>query len=246
MHLIESIKGKGVAMNMSTDSGEALHPQTRKHWQRSNHQADTVEDQINQLEKQFYRSMSDNRVLSEKIIRLEARFDKMKNIEYSPGLAGQQCTPSTVERFNSLVGSLIDTVVESRGAGSSTNVRISTPELEALSLVSDPVVHKSAQSDSFVDVPLASLEGRKHRQRERLQRAKEAKASKHPVTPPVDTAFEDVVVVPSEFDTFDVHSLYDEVVPHSTVRVDDATDEFGRDILEPVVEEDGDPDWANE
>ncbi|KAF9642489.1 hypothetical protein BDM02DRAFT_3193135 [Thelephora ganbajun] len=50
MHLIESIKGKGVAMNMSTDSGEALHPQTRKHWQRSNHQADTVEDQMLRME----------------------------------------------------------------------------------------------------------------------------------------------------------------------------------------------------
>ncbi|KAF9642127.1 hypothetical protein BDM02DRAFT_3193854 [Thelephora ganbajun] len=49
-----------------------------------------------------------------------------------------------------------------------------------------------------------------------------------------------------QFDTFDVHGLYDEVVPHNTIRVDDATDEFGRDILEPVVEEDGDPDWADE
>jgi hypothetical protein len=45
-HLVESIKGKGATINTSTDSGEALHPQTRKHWQRSNHQPDTAEDQV--------------------------------------------------------------------------------------------------------------------------------------------------------------------------------------------------------
>lgn len=45
-HLIESIRGKGVTANTSTDSGEALHPQTRRHWQRSNHQAETAEDQV--------------------------------------------------------------------------------------------------------------------------------------------------------------------------------------------------------
>lgn len=45
-HLVESIRGKGVTANTSTDGGEALHPQTRKHWQRSNHQADTAEDQV--------------------------------------------------------------------------------------------------------------------------------------------------------------------------------------------------------
>lgn len=46
MHLIESIKGKGVTANTSTDGGEALHPQTKKHWQRSNHQPDTAEGQV--------------------------------------------------------------------------------------------------------------------------------------------------------------------------------------------------------
>jgi hypothetical protein len=45
-HLIESIRGKGVMANTSTDSGEALHPQTRKFWQRSNHQFDKAEDQV--------------------------------------------------------------------------------------------------------------------------------------------------------------------------------------------------------
>lgn len=45
-HLIKSIKGKGVTMNESMDGGEALHPQMRRHWQRSNHQPDTAEDQV--------------------------------------------------------------------------------------------------------------------------------------------------------------------------------------------------------
>ena len=49
-HLIESIKGKGVTVNTSTDGGEALHPQTRKHWQRSNHQPDTAEDQVSRFD----------------------------------------------------------------------------------------------------------------------------------------------------------------------------------------------------
>ena len=44
-HLVESIKGKGATINTSTDIGEALHPQMRKLWQRSNHQPDTAEDQ---------------------------------------------------------------------------------------------------------------------------------------------------------------------------------------------------------
>jgi len=44
-HLIESIKGKGVTTNTSTDGGEALHPQTRKDFNRTNHQ-ETVEDQV--------------------------------------------------------------------------------------------------------------------------------------------------------------------------------------------------------
>ncbi|KAF9643356.1 hypothetical protein BDM02DRAFT_3191794 [Thelephora ganbajun] len=48
-----------------------------------------------------------------------------------------------------------------------------------------------------------------------------------------------------QFDTYDVHGLYDEVIPHSTIRVDDATDKLGRDILESIAEDDGDPDWAD-
>ncbi|KAF9642799.1 hypothetical protein BDM02DRAFT_3192673 [Thelephora ganbajun] len=57
---------------------------------------------------------------------------------------------------------------------------------------STPVIHQSAWVGLFVDMPLSALEGRKRRQRERLQRAREAKASKHPVTPPVDTDLEDI------------------------------------------------------
>ncbi|KAF9642921.1 hypothetical protein BDM02DRAFT_3192465 [Thelephora ganbajun] len=49
-----------------------------------------------------------------------------------------------------------------------------------------------------------------------------------------------------QLDTYDVHGLYDEVVPHNTIRVDDATNEFGEDILESVVEDDGNPDWSDE
>lgn len=45
-HLIESIEGKGVTVNTSTDNGEALHPQMRTHWQRTNHQPETAEDQV--------------------------------------------------------------------------------------------------------------------------------------------------------------------------------------------------------
>jgi len=44
-HLIESIKGKGATVNTSTDGGEALHPQTRKDFHRTNHQ-ETAEDQV--------------------------------------------------------------------------------------------------------------------------------------------------------------------------------------------------------
>ena len=54
-HLIESIKDKGVTANTSTDSGEALHPQTRKHWQRSNHQPETAEDQVRCFDLQLNR-----------------------------------------------------------------------------------------------------------------------------------------------------------------------------------------------
>ena len=45
MHLIESIKGKGVTTNTSMDGGEALHPQTRKDFNCLNHQ-ETAEDQV--------------------------------------------------------------------------------------------------------------------------------------------------------------------------------------------------------
>jgi len=47
-HLVESIKGKGATVNTSTDSGEALHPQTRKDFNRTNHQ-ETAEDQVRHL-----------------------------------------------------------------------------------------------------------------------------------------------------------------------------------------------------
>ncbi|KAF9647123.1 hypothetical protein BDM02DRAFT_3129922 [Thelephora ganbajun] len=69
---------------------------------------------------------------------------------------------------------------------------------------SDPVIPemsdvlRSAWVGPFVNVPLSSIKGRKHRQRERLQRAKEAKASKHPVTPPVDVVTENIAVDPCE------------------------------------------------
>ena len=38
-HLVDSIKRRGVTSNCSTDRGEALHPQNKKHWARSNRQA---------------------------------------------------------------------------------------------------------------------------------------------------------------------------------------------------------------
>ncbi|KAF9642221.1 hypothetical protein BDM02DRAFT_3193663 [Thelephora ganbajun] len=194
---------------------------------------------INQAERLCYRAMSDNRILSEKVIRLEAQLDRMK--VNSPGVDDHHCSPSVIERFNSLVGSLIETVIESKGTDSSTGC----PELKASSLIEDPIVPRSAWVGLYIDVLLASLEGRKCRQQEWLQCALEVKASKHPVTPPVDAVLESVVVIPSEFDTYDVHGLYNEVVPHSTIRVDDTTDQFSRDILEMVEEDDGDPDWAD-
>ncbi|KAF9642384.1 hypothetical protein BDM02DRAFT_3193366 [Thelephora ganbajun] len=148
---------------------------------------------IDRLERQFYRTSSDNRILSEKIVRLEAQLDRMKDASRPPGL-NDQCSPLAIERFNSLAGSMIDTVVESKGTDSSPV----TPELGVPFVVEDPVVSRSAWVGPFVDVPLASLEGRKRRQRERLQCALEAKASKRPVSPPVDAVLESVVVVPSE------------------------------------------------
>ncbi|KAF9641980.1 hypothetical protein BDM02DRAFT_3194144 [Thelephora ganbajun] len=58
------------------------------------------------------------------------------------------------------------------------------PELHDVQ--STPVLRRSAWTGPFVNVPIASLEGKKRRQRERFQRAKEARASKHPVAPRVD------------------------------------------------------------
>jgi hypothetical protein len=37
-HLVDSIRRRGVTSNSSTDGGEALHPQNRKYYGRSNHQ----------------------------------------------------------------------------------------------------------------------------------------------------------------------------------------------------------------
>ena len=42
-HLVDSIRSKGVTPNYSTDSGEALHPQNRKYWSRSNKQSSAPE-----------------------------------------------------------------------------------------------------------------------------------------------------------------------------------------------------------
>jgi len=42
-HLVDSIKRRGVTSNCSTDQGEALHPQNKKHWARSNQQASAPE-----------------------------------------------------------------------------------------------------------------------------------------------------------------------------------------------------------
>ncbi|KAF9641839.1 hypothetical protein BDM02DRAFT_3133534 [Thelephora ganbajun] len=66
------------------------------------------------------------------------------------------------------------------------------PELHDVQ--STPVLYRSAWTGPFVNVPLASLEGRKRRQRERFQCAKEVKASKHPVTSPVDASSENIEV----------------------------------------------------
>lgn len=75
-HLIESIRRKGVTVNTSTDNGEALHPQTRRHWQRSNHQAQTAEDQVGcfyPLVAQFLRIFQMLRMQYEKEVVLNIR-----------------------------------------------------------------------------------------------------------------------------------------------------------------------------
>jgi hypothetical protein len=38
-HLVDSIKRRGVTSSSSTERGEALHPQNKKWWSRSNRQA---------------------------------------------------------------------------------------------------------------------------------------------------------------------------------------------------------------
>ncbi|KAF9644131.1 hypothetical protein BDM02DRAFT_3190878 [Thelephora ganbajun] len=55
--------------------------------------------------------------------------------------------------------------------------------VEVSSLIVKPVVHRSAWVGPYVDVPLSSIKSRKHRQRERLQHALEAKALHHPEVP---------------------------------------------------------------
>ncbi|KAF9642054.1 hypothetical protein BDM02DRAFT_3194008 [Thelephora ganbajun] len=151
---------------------------------------------IDQVERRFYKAMSDNHVLSEKIIRLETRLDRM-SANYSP-VVDDQGPPSVIECFNSLVGSLINTVAELRGTSSRVDVCTERPKSGAVSMIADPVVPRSAWVGLFVDVPLVSIEGRKCRQRERLQRAQEVKASKHSETPPVDAILETIKVIPSE------------------------------------------------
>lgn len=42
-HLVDGIKCKGATPNYSTDRGEALHPQNKKYWGRSNKQASFAE-----------------------------------------------------------------------------------------------------------------------------------------------------------------------------------------------------------
>ena len=42
-HLVDSIKNRGVTPNYSTGQGEALHPQNKKYYNRTNHQASSSE-----------------------------------------------------------------------------------------------------------------------------------------------------------------------------------------------------------
>ncbi|KAJ3530334.1 hypothetical protein NM688_g7726 [Phlebia brevispora] len=45
-HMVDHIRAKGTVDNYGTDLGEALHPQTKRDWRRSNHQPATAEDQM--------------------------------------------------------------------------------------------------------------------------------------------------------------------------------------------------------
>ena len=47
-HLVDGIKRRGVTSNCSTDRGEALHPQNKKYWGRSNRQA-SASEQVSHL-----------------------------------------------------------------------------------------------------------------------------------------------------------------------------------------------------
>jgi hypothetical protein len=49
LHLVPSIRGKGPIINSSTDGGEALHPDSKKYWIRSNKQAETLQEQVSPL-----------------------------------------------------------------------------------------------------------------------------------------------------------------------------------------------------
>ncbi len=45
-HLSHHIRSKGSINNSSTDLGEALHPQTKVDWRKTNHQPGSAEDQV--------------------------------------------------------------------------------------------------------------------------------------------------------------------------------------------------------
>lgn len=49
VHLVESIRAKGVVANTSTDGGEALHPQSKVDYRRTNKQPETMEEQVCRL-----------------------------------------------------------------------------------------------------------------------------------------------------------------------------------------------------
>ncbi|KAF9642873.1 hypothetical protein BDM02DRAFT_3132804 [Thelephora ganbajun] len=152
---------------------------------------------INQVERQFYRAMSDNRVLSDKIVRLEAWLNKMEEVN-SP-VIGTGHHDSSTTQLDSLVGGLIRPVGPA-SESSSVPLRefvidpciLPSGQLsENTSPLEDPITHRSAWVGLFVDVPLSSLEGRKCRQRERFQRHKEIQAAWHledapPVINPLD------------------------------------------------------------
>ncbi|KAF9642904.1 hypothetical protein BDM02DRAFT_3192488 [Thelephora ganbajun] len=139
---------------------------------------------INQIERHFYKAMSDNHILSKKVIRLEAWLNKMKVSNYSPGDGLDSQSPSAFEHFNLLVGSLLETAPRSNvpdPVATPCPFFVSDPSRR---IAVDPHDSPSGQNTKVspievpvVDIPLASLEGRKHRKRERLQCFKEHQAS---------------------------------------------------------------------